>query len=275
MTTALAFEHKYRMVVDGRVTKLPYTLAKKATEYPAYCVSEWHAAAGQTQRIAVIHSNLCEDCKDILRRSWSTMAENWTRLQDALQPTQSFGNGDRISGAANLYPPLPIDITVSDLLRDIRDAVSSTVDCLIQDRPDWNMPNDPTTDVLAGQLAKWQVEYISTHPSQRHSWVVLKEAYEISLRIERQSDQIPPAEVMTNSLCHKYTEDATGSRVPCPGQIAGVQQRDGRRIVQCTHDPDHTMPIEVWLQVSGQRATHKRNIAAGLMRKYAKRRADV
>lgn len=260
---ALALEHKYRMIVDGRVTKLPYTLAKKATRYPDWCVSEWHTAEGRVPMPAVRNSNLCEECKDILRSSWLTMARSWAMLQDAVHPSQSFGNGDRISGAGSLYPPLPIDVTVSDLMRDIRDAVTSTIDQLIQDRPDWRMPKDPTTDVLADQLAKWHVEYIACHPSQRHAWVVLKEAYEVSLQVDRQSERLGPADpttrrVMVYGRCWQYSVNEDGQRYRCTGKLQGVLRDglDGRLSeIRCMADAAHAVPESEWLGLLRRRVT--------------------
>lgn len=263
MTTPIDLERKYRMIVDGRVTKLPYSLAKKATQYPDWCVSEWHDAPGRVERPAVRDSNLCEECTDILRSSWRTMAGMWASLQDAVHPTQSFGNGDRVSGAASLYPPLPIDVTVSDLMRDIRDAVASTIDGLIEDQPEWRMPKDPTTDVLADQLAKWQVEYIARHPSWRHTWVVLEEAYEIGLRVDRQRERLAPADpttrrVMVYGTCWQHSVDEEGQRFRCQGKLQGVLRDglDGRLSeILCMSDAEHRVPESEWIGLLKQRVT--------------------
>lgn len=267
-TPSLDLERKYQ--VDGQPGLLPYSLAKKKTVYPTLCISPWHMT-GQAPRTAGRNSHLCPDCTDVLRASWHAIANHYQTLTDALHPSQSFSNGDRVSGTGGIYPPLPINGDISDLLRDLSNSVWSVVQCLIEDRPDWRMPADPTVDVLADNLARWHVDYIAGHPRAAHTLTVLQETHILAGAVRAQASEVGPAEHDLGQDCRKTTpnpEDPTYPDIPCPGKIIAVQQANGTRQAQCTADPTHTVPLAVWTQVAAQRATHRAGIAPHLLKRY-------
>lgn len=161
MTTSLDLEYKYRVEVAGAVVLLPFTLAKKQTTYPDLCIFE-HDEPMPT----ITRTHLCWRCTEWLREQLTTIAERWPDLEDALAPAGGrAASSERVSGTGDLYPPLPINGDVSDLMRDARNAVWSTVGQLVQDRPDLRMPADHGTGVLADWLARWHVDYLASHPS--------------------------------------------------------------------------------------------------------------
>lgn len=267
-TPNLALERKYQ--VDGQPGLLPYTLAKKKTVYPDRCISGWHPVY-DAPHTAGRNSHLCPACTDTLRSSWHTIASQYPVLTDALHPSQSFSNGDRVSGTGGIYPPLPINGAVSDLLRDLSNSVWSVVHCLIEDRPDWRLPADPTVDVLADILARWHVDYIAGHPRADHTLAVLQETHILAGCVQVQASELGPAEHDLGHSCRKTTphlEDPDSPPLPCPGQIIAVQQADGTRQAQCTADLTHTVPLSVWSQVASQRATRRAGIAGHLLKRY-------
>ena len=268
----LELERKYQ--VEGRPEMLPYSQAKKWTVYPKQCISEWHPA-DEFWRTAGPSSHFCLECTDLLRSSWQTIAKHYPLLTEALHPSQSFSNGDRIGGAGDIYPPLPINANVSDLLRDIRDSVWSVVQGLIEDRPSWRLPPDQSVDVLADNLAKWHVDYIAGHPRPAHAWAVLQETWTLAGRVGDQASEIGPAEHPLDERCAKTIAnpiDPDGPRRPCPGWVMAVQQTNGQRQAQCTSDPTHTVPLSIWSQVTAQRATHRAGITGHLLKRHGRLR---
>lgn len=267
-TPNLALERKYQ--VDGHPDLLPYTLAKKNTVYPQRCISGWHTTEN-APHTAGRNTHLCPGCTDTIRSSLHTIARQYPILTDALHPSQSFSNGDRVSGTGGIYPPLPINGAVSDLLRDLSNFVWSVVHCLIEDRPDWRMPADPTVDVLADNLARWHVDYIAGHPRADHTLAVLQEAHIFADCVLAQAAELGPAEHDLHCSCSKTipnTEDPDGPPRPCPGQVIAVQQADGTRQAQCTAHATHTVPLSIWSQVASQKATHRSGIATHLLKRY-------
>lgn len=267
----LELERKYH--VAGRPGLLPYSQAKKWTVYPKQCIAEWHPA-DEYWRTSGPGSHFCAECTDILRSSWQTIAQHHPLLTDALHPVQSFSNGDRIGGTGDIYPPLPINANVSDLLRDIRDSIWSVVQGLIEDRPTWRLPADQAVEVLADNLAKWHVDYIAGHPRPAHAWAVLQETRNLADRASDQAAEIGPAEHPLDQRCTKTIPnqlDADAPRRQCPGWIMAVQQATGTRQAQCTHDPTHTVPLSVWSQVASQRATHRAGITGHLLKLYGRK----
>lgn len=270
MVHSIDVERKYS--VAGYPDLLPYSEAKKVTSYPEWCVSEWHVDV-QVQRPAARGSNFCYECVDLLRSSWASMASAYPLLLDMVHPAQQFGNGERVGGGS-VHPPLPINVQVSDLLRDIRDSVASVVQDLIEDCPDWKVPAAPTTDVLADQLARWKAEYIASHPRPGHAWSVLREAWLLSQRIGRAgASDHAGAEVFTQAPCRKrWMAEVNGKQVleHCHGQIVAVQPAGGgEAVARCDADPEHAIPFDVWLMVRGTKAKQSARIKAHLVKKLA------
>ena len=262
-----------RYLVDGRL--LPFTLAKKFTRYPEWCVSAWHDE-DRVQQPALRDSNLCPVCTDSLRSAWAEMAAAYVPLQDRVAPSQSFGNGDRVGGGP-VHPPLPIDVTVSDLLRDIRDEVASVVRDLVEDRPDWKRPADPTTDVLADNLARWHVDYIATHPRAGHARAVLENAWSLSQRIARTAVYDGGrVEAPMNERC-RHRENVVvkvGGKprvlsVQCEGMVVAVQSPAGARAVVCDLVPAHAIPADIWMQMMKASLPRPSRTVNTLARRYA------
>lgn len=269
MVHSIDDERKYS--VDGCPDLLPYSVAKKFTRYPEWCVSGWHEDVA-VQRQAARDSNLCDECVDLLRGAWASMAAAWPLLQDMVHPSQQFGNSERVGGGS-VHPPLPINVSVSDLLRDIRDAVGSVVQGLIEDCPDWKMPAAATTDVLADQLAKWKADYVADHPRPGHSWSVLQEAWRLAQRITKAgASELATAEVATETRCRKrwmVTVDGKHHLEHCHGWIIAVQPaNDGKPVAQCDAYPEHAIPFDVWLQINRASKPRPARAKNTLMKKY-------
>lgn len=269
----LNLERRYR--VEGQPALLPYSLAKKATRYPAICVAEWHIEQPPADR----NSNLCSACTEELRRSWQIIAANYSTLTDGIVPSQSFAASET-RGSGSIYPPLPIDADISDLLRELRESIWSVVHGIIEDRPDWPVPRNPTVDVLADNLAKWHVPYIATHPRPGHSGTVLTETVELAHRVREVSSGLPAVEAPTEIACTKYLpkeKDDNGRPRPpikCPGQIALVQTPGYPDQARCTNDPTHTIPLPLWSQATRQSATKRGKITGHLLSKFGTHKAS-
>lgn len=269
----LALERAYS--VEGYPRMLPYSEAKKFTRYPEWCVARWHEE-DKVQQPAERGSSLCAACTDSLRMEWAEMAAAFAPLQDMLHPSQQFGNSDRIGGGS-IHPPLPFDGTVSDLLRDIRDHVGSVVLQLVEDRPEWKRPAQPTTDVLADNLARWHADYIASHPRPGHARAVLEEAWMIGRRIGKAgwSDQVQ-VEAPMNQQCWRrepVASKATGKLVlkvvRCEGMIVAVQSPAGSRSVVCDIDQAHAVPVDIWMQMQRAKLPRPSRAKNTLLSRYA------
>ncbi|WP_315913594.1 hypothetical protein [Arthrobacter sp. lap29] len=269
MVSNIELERKYS--VEGSPELMPYSVAKKFTRYPEWCVSDWHLDV-KVPVPAARDSNLCPECVDLLRDSWATMAGAWPLLQDMVHPSQQFGNSERVGGGS-VHPPLPINVSVSDLLRDIRDSVGSVVNGLIEDCPDWKMPAAATTDVLADHLSKWKAEYVADHPRPGHAWSVLREAWLLAQRVGKAgASDHTAAEVDTESHCRKqWMEWPKGKPLlhACEGMVMAVQPAGGgKAVARCDADPEHAIPFDVWLMVRGTKAKQSDRTKAHLIKKF-------
>lgn len=255
MTTALDLEYKYRVEVSGTVLLLPFTLAKKQTTYPDFCIFDHDEPQPTAAR-----AHLCWRCIDWLRESLTTIAERWPDLEDALAPAGGrAASSERVSGTGDLYPPLPINGDVSDLMRDARTSVWSTVGQLVQDRPELRMPNDHGTGVLADWLARWHVDYLASHPSAAHLTSVGTELARIAPAIRALILQAPAVEAELDASCHQPG---------CPGEVVAVQTPDGRKVVRCSEDITHRVAADQWFYTHANRRPGRARNA--LKKKYMK-----
>lgn len=255
MTSTLELEYKYRAEVGGAVVLLPFTLAKKHTVYPAVCI--WHE---QEALPAVDRNHLCWKCIDWLREQLAEVARHWPDLEDALSPAGGRAvSSERVTGTGDLYPPLPINGDVSDIMRDARNAVWSTVGQLVQDRPDIRLPADHNTNILADWLARWHVDYLASHPSVGHLQAVGSQLARVARSMQEAAYQSPPVEVPLDGRCHQ-----TG----CSGEVVAVQTPDGRRVVRCSEDITHRVAADQWFQSHARRAPRPARAMNTLKKKY-------
>lgn len=262
--TPLDLEYKYRVEVAGAFLLLPFTLAKKQTTYPAICFFEHDEPTPTAGR-----SHLCWRCIEWLRESLSTVAEYWPDLEDALAPAGGRGaSSERVSGTGDLFPPLPINGDVSDLMRDARNLVWSAVGQLVQDRPDLRMPADHGTGVLADWLARWHVDYLASHPSAAHLMAIGTQLARVVVAVREAAYQSPPVEVPLDGNCHQTMANAYGQTVQCPGQVVAWQQGDGQKIVRCTMDITHRVPADQWFRAHAYRAPRQARAMNTLKKKY-------
>lgn len=264
LETSLLLEYKYR--VPGCAELMPYTLATKATSYPKSCII--HSAGGATVP-AERNSNLCLPCTEQLRTDLQVIADRWEDLEEALQPSRSGGAGER--GSTDIYAALPIDGSVSDVMRQVRSEVWSIVGQLLQDKPMQQMPKDHGTGVLAGWLAKWHVDYIASHPSAAHTFACYTGIQTASDQSRRKSYQTQGARTPIIQRCHQFVTGLNGSRLPCPGQLEGVLLDSGKKIVECSEDPGHMIPMSEWLLIHSKRANRPARTRNTLVNKYVKR----
>lgn len=259
-------EYKYRVTVAGTTRLLPFSEAKKHTEYPVLCIfhpEEPARAAKQT--------HLCEACTDGMRDCFDAIAQRWPDLEEALGANGGSSNSERVSGTGDLYPQLPINTNVSEVMGKARALVWSTVGQLVQDRPDQRMPRDHGTGVLADWLARWHVGYLASHPSVDHLVTICNELVAAADECRRMVYRANTYELeMRDSHCHQFTDDTAGRRVPCPGQVVGIMKPDGRKVVQCDVDPLHFMPADQWFQGQVRRESYRKRDTARLIRKYTR-----
>lgn len=265
MTTPLELEEKYRFIgEDGTVVLLPYTLAKRRTVYPELCLFHDEDPAK-----AAPGSHLCPGCIEWMRTALEDVAKYWPDLQDALTPSGGrAASSDPVSGTGEIYPPLPIDGNVSDIMRKARRAIWLAVGKLIQDRPDLRLPADHNTDVLADWLARWHVEYIASHPSAKHVEDIGWDLAKVAPKMKEAAYQAPPVEVDIDGDCHQQITNAQGKRVPCPGKVRAWSQGDGRVTIRCSLDVTHRVPADQWFATAGRRAPRPNRTKNALKSKY-------
>lgn len=265
MTSTMDLEYKYRVTVAGATSLLPFSQAKKHTDYPALCIFHDDEPAR-----AVKQTHLCEACAEGMRKSFDDIAQRWPDLEEALGARGGASNAERVSGTGDLFPPLPINPVVSDVMKQARALVWSTVGQLVQDLPDQRMPRDHGTGVLADWLARWHVGYLASHPSVDHLVTICLELSSAADECRRTVYRANTYELeMRDSTCHQFTEDASGGRVPCGGHVVGILKADGQKIVQCDVDPLHFIPADQWFQAQARRASYRNRDARRLLRKYA------
>lgn len=264
MTTALDLEEKYRVKVGARVVLLPFTLAKKQTVYPEMCI--WHP---EEPAKASAGSHLCIRCVEWLRSSFEDIAKYWPDLEDALAPAGGRAvSSERVGGTGDLYPPLPINGEVSDIMRDARRSVWLAVGQLIQDRPDERLPKDHNTNVLADWFARWHVDYLADHPSAAHLESVGMDLARVVQQMKEAAYQSPPVEVEIDGDCHQQMTNAAGERVPCPGKVMAWTQGDGRAVIRCSLDITHRVPADQWFAAAKRRAARPARAMNTLKKKY-------
>ncbi|URC18098.1 hypothetical protein QEO76_gp39 [Arthrobacter phage Cole] len=240
MTVALDLEDKYPVRVAGAVVLLPYTIAKKQATYPALCI--WHPEAPEN---AAAGTHLCPRCIEWVRASLEDIAKYWPELEDALAPAGGrAASSERVGGTGELYPPLPINGDVSDIMRDARRSVWLAVGQLIQDRPDQRLPRDHNTNILADWFARWHVEYLASHPSAAHLHAVGKDLARVARAMKDAAYQAPPTEVEINSSCH---------HAGCTGSVIAAQLPDGRKVVRCSEDITHRIAADQWFYTHANR----------------------
>lgn len=253
MTGALDLEEKYHVKVAGATVLLPYTQAKKQTVYPEVCI--WHR---EEPAKAAAGAHLCDRCVEWLRTSLEDIAKYWPDLEDALAPAGGRAvSSERVGGTGDLYPPLPINGDVSDIMRDARRSIWLAVGQLVQDRPDERLPRDHNTNILADWLSRWHVYYLASHPSARHLNEVGKDVARVARQMKDSAFQAPPAEVEIDSSCHQPG---------CSGSVIAAQLPDGRKVVRCSEDITHRIAADQWFYTHANRRPGRAR--AALKKKY-------
>lgn len=267
---SLDLEDKYWVEVAGAQVLLPYSLAKKQATYPDYCIFEHDEPIP-----AIDRTHLCWRCTEWLRESFACIAQHWSDLEDALAPAGGRAvSSERVSGTGELYPPLPIDGTVSDVMREARRAVWSAVGQLGDDHGwvDVQLPADHGTGVLADWLARWHVGYLAGHPSAAHLTAVGIDLAIIVPKVRNAVYQAPPVELHMNARCNQQIiiDARLGTKAPCPGEVVAVQTSDGRKVVRCSEDITHRVPADQWFYTHTNRRPGR--AATALKKKYMKAR---
>lgn len=271
---SLDLEDKYSVEVAGAMVLLPFTLAKKQMTYPDYCIFEHDEPLP-----AIDRTHLCWRCTEWLRESFACIAKHWPDLEDALAPAGGRAvSSERVTGTGALYPPLPIDGTISDLMREARRAVWSAVGQLGDDHGWLNvqLPADHGTGVLADWMARWHVGYLAGHPSADHLTAVGTDMAWIVPKVKEAVYQSPTVEVAMDVSCQQHNviigADGKKTKVPCPGQVVAVQTPDGRKVVRCSEDITHRVPADQWFQSHTRRAPRQARAMNTLKKKYTNAR---
>lgn len=267
--TLLDLEDTYQVEVAGAMVLLPFSLAKKQRTYPDYCIFEHDQPMP-----AIDRTHLCWLCTEWLRESLACIAQHWPDLEDALAPASGRAvSSERVAGTGDLYPPLPIDGAVSDVMREARRAIWSAVGQLGDDHgwSDWvRLPADHGTGVLADWLARWHVGYLAGHPSAEHLTAVATDLAIIVPKVKAAVYQAPTVELPMDASCNQQTTDTAGARTRCPGQVVAVQTPDGRKVVRCSEDITHRVAADQWFYThANSRPGRARN---ALKKKYMKAR---
>ena len=258
-------EYQYRIDTPLGPVMVPFRVAIAATVYPSRCIYHHDDPADAEPK-----SHLCSNCKAFLTKYFREISEEWPNLQDALARNGRAASSERVGGTNDpSIGPLPINTDVSDALALARSAVWSTVGQLVQDRLDVRLPADHGTDILADWIVRRHIDYLASHPRVEFLDSVFTDVAKAAEAVRDQAFECRPVEVeMKHSNCHQFTEDDTGSRVACPGQLVGVILRNGNKVVECSVDPLHRIPADAWFQIQNRRAGYRKRDLARLQKKY-------
>lgn len=244
-------EKQLRYEIGGRA--VPYSLAVDAVDHPRYCI------IGDVHDRAEHGSNLCSNCASQLRSDLRLIEDRWDNLEDQLMVVRRKSNGERAAAAKG--SAAPIDLDISEAMGLARAAVWAILARLTRDRPTSGFRTDEGTWALAGMLGRYHVDYIAGHPDQEFTETVYRLVWAAGRRVEEVVGS-PTARQPIDAHCHQWITATDGSRVPCPGQLEGVVRYDGARVVACSEDPLHMVPMDQWLMLQSRRD--------GLAVKYAK-----
>lgn len=251
----LLLERRYPMVVQGVVTKLPYTRAKAATTYAAgFCVSN-HCQMivdvhGDPVVLAQTRSWFCQPCTERFKQLLMIIESSWGMLEDLLRPGAPKG-GERVSSGSTASPA-PLDLNVSVVMGDARNLVWSMIEHLIEDRPGKSLPPDQSTPSLASWLARWHVAYFVEHPTDTLAQALLEELADVVKKIRRQIYPTGQRRLDIPETCGWLLISDEGKTRKCGGQLfAYVRDRsDGRGSeVMCNEDDAHTIDESEWLGI--------------------------
>lgn len=217
-----------------------------AREGSGVCVVHLVAEQDQIPPPSASGLNVCVSCDDRMRADLLLIAARWEEAQDALHP--SSGGGDSERHAGRVEAPLPLDISVSDALRIVRDDVWSVALRLVDDHEGLVLPGDQTTPSLAEWMAKWQL--IKIAGSSDKSWS--REAYWL---IASAADQITAVThgvetrvEMPDMVCKHKTYVGTKTSV-CGAQLMLAERPDGVKTVRCQANAGHAIPWDLWTNV--------------------------
>ncbi|GGJ74447.1 hypothetical protein GCM10007173_36780 [Glutamicibacter ardleyensis] len=206
-----------------------------------------HLVAEQDQvpPVAAPGLNVCVGCDDRMRADLRLIADRWEEAQDALHP--SSGGGDSERHAGRVEPPLPLDVSVSDALRIVRDDVWSVALRLVDDHDGLALPADQTTPSLAEWMAKWQLIKIAGSADKGWSreayWLIASAADQITAVTHGVETRVD----MPAMFCkHKTHVDMKTS--VCGAQLMLAERPDGVKTVRCNEDVSHAVPWDIWSQ---------------------------
>lgn len=209
------------------------------------CVVHLVAEQDQVPPPSASGLNVCVSCDDRMRADLLLIADRWEEAQDALHP--SSGGGDSERHAGRVEAPLPLDVSVSDALRIVRDDVWSVALRLVDDHDGLVLPADQTTPSLAEWMAKWQLIKIAGSSDKSWSreayWLVASAADQITAVTHGVETRVE----MPDMLCKHKTHVDMKTTV-CGAQLMLAERPDGVKTVRCNEDVSHAVPWDIWSQ---------------------------
>ncbi|OMH30638.1 hypothetical protein [Tersicoccus sp. Bi-70] len=238
-------ERLYTVVVDGRVRRLPYTLAKKALLVPrGACRSGLHR--GEPPE-AERGTWWCTTCTDRVRGWFREIADAWPQLQELV----FTGTGEKREGgrATVTGSPAPLDVSVVDVLVDVEQWMRDQAAHLLEDRPKAQLPDDRSGGSLAQWFAWWHVLYVATHPEASLAEALPTEVQERAAQVRRVTEATGRRREWVGRPCAEIVstvdELGDGARVHCRLPLyfvhPGCEADDVQLELRC--DAGHRTPL--------------------------------
>jgi hypothetical protein len=148
---------RYPVVIDDHVKLVPYALAVRVVRFTGYCVSDH----GDRIQKSGPSSWLCGHCTDLIVEGLRGIERSWAAAQDLLYPVKGVGE----VGSKSVDPAVPLELGVVSNLTRIEVAVRGLASQLLEDRPDLAPTRNQDVGAIAGELARWHLNWITGHPN--------------------------------------------------------------------------------------------------------------
>lgn len=199
------------------------------------CVVHSQAKPDRMAPATVQGLNLCGDCSDRMIGNLRLVASSWDNAQSMLHPGSGGGDSDR--HAQRTEAPLPINVSVSDALRVVRDNIWSVAIGLVDAHHGLRLPEDQTTPSLAEWMSRWQVSRIAGAADRYFTLLAYWWIEDAAGWILSASHGAETTVAIPDQFC---------KRPGCGGQLVVVENRKGERIVQCQGDAKHAVQWDTW-----------------------------
>ncbi|MEA5454485.1 hypothetical protein SPF06_07105 [Sinomonas sp. JGH33] len=136
---------------------------------------------------------LCWRCRDDVQTALIGIGRSWPALQDLLYPSKTGGQ----VGGKSVDPAVPVELATVDITVKVEAAVSALASHFLEDRPDLRIASGKDSGAVAGEIGRWHLSWLTTHPQPRFTADSLVEVWEAWRSIPRAAgrlDSVPPVD---------------------------------------------------------------------------------